>query len=123
MKQAVYIFLLLIVLPLSLLAKRTPPKAVTPVEANGVRYSVSGDRRDQYVVATETSSGKELWKTKVFHNDIDSGVEEDVQWVFITNLKLTNDSLLAKDEKSRCYSISLKTHRARKQLWCDADFR
>ena len=34
-----------------------------------------------------------------------------VQWVFITNLKLMENSLFVRDEKARCYSVNLKTHR------------
>ena len=41
-------------------------------------------------------------------------LEEDVQWVFISDLKLDEDSLLVRDEKNRCYSIQLNTRRVRK---------
>jgi len=96
-------------------AKRMPPKPVSPVVADGVQYSAAGDGRDQYVVASEASSGKVLWKVKVFHNDINFAMEEDVQWVFITNLKLLDNSLLVRDEKSRCYSVDLGGKHVKKQ--------
>jgi hypothetical protein len=104
-----------------LLAKRTNPEPVAPVVAGGVRYSASGDGRDQYVVAEEVSNGKLLWKTKVFHNRIKFWVEEDVQWVFITNLKLVGDSIFVRDEQVRCYSIDLKRKHVKKQN-CDGIF-
>jgi len=95
-------------------AKRVPPKPVVPVVADGVRYSAEGDGREQYVVATDTSTGRQLWKAEVFHTHIKFWVEEDVQWVFITNLRLMDNSLFVRDEKARCYSVDLKTHRMRK---------
>jgi hypothetical protein len=75
-------------------AKRIPPKPVSPVVFDGIRYAAEGDGRDQYVVAADASSGKVLWRVKVFHNHIKFWMEEDVQWIYITDLKLGNNSLL-----------------------------
>jgi hypothetical protein len=96
-------------------AKRLPPKEVTPVVSDGIQYSVAGDGRNQYVVATDVKSGDALWKVRVFNNRIKSGLEGDVQWVFITDLQLVGSSLFAKDEKERCYAVSLKTQKVTKQ--------
>lgn len=96
------------------MAKRVNPKPVAPVTANGVEYSADGDGRNQYVSATDISTAKELWRVKVFHTRIKPWVEEDVQWVFITDLKLVDDSLAIRDERARCYLLSLKTHQVRK---------
>ncbi len=95
-------------------AKRMNPKPVPPVVSRGIRYSADGDGRDQYAVASDASSGKQLWKVKVFHTDIKFWIEEDVQWVFITDLKVIDSSLFVRDEKARCYSVDLNTHRVRK---------
>lgn len=73
------------------LAKRVPLKPVPPVVADGIRYSAEGDPRNQYVVATDVATDKLLWKVRVFHMHIKFWIgEEDVQWVFITNLKLAD---------------------------------
>ena len=91
-------------------AKRVPPKDVPPVVVNSTRYSVNGDGRDSYVVATDVPSGKELWRVKVFHTRIEFWRgEEDNQWVFIGDLKSPGNSLLVRDERNRCYSIDLDT--------------
>jgi len=95
-------------------AKILPPRPVAPVINNGVRYSADRDGRDQYVVATDISTGKELWKVKVFHTRIKFWVEEDVQWVFITDLRLMDTSLFVRDGKARCYSVDVSSHRVRK---------
>jgi hypothetical protein len=102
----------------SVTAKRVPPKPVTPVVSGGIRYSAKGDGRDQYVVAEDSASGQELWRVKVFHNRIKFWDEEDVQWVFITNLKLADNSLLVRDERSRCYSVNLRKKHVKK-LQCE----
>jgi hypothetical protein len=102
----------LVALPVQ--AKRAAPKPVAPVTAAGVIYSASGDGVDQYVVARDASSGRELWKVKVFHTRIMFWMEPDVQLVFITDLKLMGKSLLVRDERSRCYSIGLARRRVRR---------
>jgi hypothetical protein len=99
-------------------AKRLPPKPVPPVISGGIRYSAEGDGRNQYLVAEDASTGKELWRVKVFHNHIKFWVEEDVQWVFITNLKLEGGSILVADEMARCYAVSLRQKQVKKRQ-CD----
>lgn len=100
-------------------AKRLPPEPVTPVVHEGIKYSANGDGRDQYLVATDMKSGNKLWRVRVFHNQIKPGLEEDVQWVFITDLKLVGSSVFVKDERERCYSVDLKTRRVMKQTCGD----
>lgn len=95
-------------------AKRIAPKHVPPVVANGVQYSAEGDGRDGYVAATDEASGRILWRVKVFHTRIKFWREEDNQWLFISDLKLSGDTLLVRDEKNRCYSINRNTRRMRK---------
>jgi hypothetical protein len=98
----------------SAMAKIMPPKPVVPVEANGVRYSADRDGQDQYAVATDIATGKQMWKVKVFHTPIRFWIEEDVQWVFITDLRLMDNTLFVRDGKARCYAVDVKTQRVRK---------
>lgn len=95
-------------------AKIAPPKPVPPVESGGVKYSADRDGKDQYVLATDTTTGKQLWRVKVFHTHIKPWIEEDVQWAFITDLKLVKNSLFLRDGKERCYAVDVKTHAVRK---------
>jgi hypothetical protein len=102
-------------------AKRVPPKPVAPVVADGIRYSAEGDGKDSYVVATDEASGKTLWRAKVFHTRIEFWRgEEDNQWLFISDLKPVGNNLLIRDEKNRCYSISMSTKRVKKAPCGDA---
>ena len=96
-------------------AKRVPPKLVAPIVVDGIGYSADGDGKDSYVVASDEASGRTLWRVKVFHTRTKFWRgEEDNQWLFISDLKLAGDFLLARDEKNRCYSIHLKTKRVKK---------
>jgi hypothetical protein len=95
-------------------AKIAPPKPVVPVEANGVRYSADRDGKDQCAVATDVATGRQLWKVRVFHTHIKFWIEEDVQWVFITDLKLMDNSLFVRDGKRRCYAVDINSHHVRK---------
>ena len=84
-------------------AKRSTPKPVPPVIYKGITYSAPNNNgMFNYVLASD-STGRELFRIKVFDMPIDANLEEDVQWVFITALRLSGGSLLVKDEKGRCY--------------------
>lgn len=104
----------LLVIPLNLSAKRVARPVVNPVVRGGVEYSAQGDGRTGYVVATETATRKELWRAKIFHIHVKFWVEGDNQWIFISDLKLVNNALLVRNEKSRCYSVDLTTKHVKK---------
>lgn len=100
------------------LAKRAAPKPVAPVAYKGTTYTAPNqDGTKAYVVASD-SKGKELFRTKIFDVPIDQKLEEDIQWVFITDLKSDGDSLLVRDEKGRCFAIDLSTHTVKRKSWC-----
>jgi hypothetical protein len=100
---------------LSAFAKRLPPKPVPAVVNAGIQYSAAGDGRTQYVVATDLNTSRELWRVMIFRNSINAQLEEDVQSVFITNLKLVGDSLLVKDEKNRCYRLEVASRHVKRE--------
>jgi hypothetical protein len=110
---------LLLFIPLGLFAKRAAPKPVPPVIQNGVKYSAPNDNgRIGHIVASEVRGGKTLWDIKIFEIEIDPKLEEDVQWVFITELHLGGNLLRIRDERSRCYSLNLATKKVKKQIIC-----
>jgi hypothetical protein len=91
-------------------AKRLAPKPVPPVVYRGTTYSVPNDNgRIGYIVASD-SAGRNLFQIKIFETKIDPNLEEDVQWIFITELKLAGSRLIVTDEKSRCYTVELETN-------------
>jgi hypothetical protein len=105
---------LLLTVPITLFAKRVSPQPASPIVHNNIKYSAEGDGRTGYVVATDVSSGKELWRAEIFHVHLKPFLEEDVQWVFINCLKVTDSALLVRDEKSRCYRLNLDTRHVEK---------
>jgi hypothetical protein len=100
-----------LVVPLGLWAKRTPPKPVAPVTGDGVTYSPSGDGVEEFVVAAEAESGKELWRAKIYTVPIKKELETDVQTIYITKLKLSGATLYVRDEAKRCYGVDVKTQK------------
>jgi hypothetical protein len=114
MRLRLFLSLAVLAVPTVLWAKRVPPKPVNPVVHAGITYSAAADSRGGYVIATETSTGKELWRTKIFSVHMKPWMEVDVQWVFITDLKLDANALLIRDEKSRCYRLDLDKKRVKK---------
>jgi hypothetical protein len=100
-------------------AKRAAPVPVPPIVYNGITYSAPNrDGRAAYVVATDSSSGQQLFRVKIFDVAIDPKLEEDVQWIFINGLKLSGNSLFVKDERGRCFSIDLGTKKVKKEFHC-----
>jgi hypothetical protein len=87
---------------------------VNPVVKGNVKYSAQGDGRTGFVIASEVTTGKELWRAEIFHIHLKPLLEEDVQWVFINDLKLLDDTLLVRDERSHCYRVDLATRQVRK---------
>ena len=103
-----------------LFGKRAAPEPVAPVTYEGIKYSApNDDGRIGYVQASD-SLGKHLFRIKVFQTKINPNLEEDVQWVFISGLRLVGNSLWVKDERSRCYSINLGTKAVEKKPECGA---
>ena len=101
-----------------LFAKRAAPEPVAPVSYRAIKYSApNDDGRIGYVQASD-SVGKRLFRINVFETKIDLSLEEDVQWIFITGLKVVGNSLWVRDEKSRCYSINLDTKAVEKKTGC-----
>lgn len=121
-KRRAIVILLCLLVSVCAAAKRVPPKPVPPIVADGVRYSADGDGKDSYVVATDNTTGKQLWAVKVFHTRTHwwRG-EEDNQWLFISDMKLAGTVLLVRDEKNRCYAVYVKTRRAKKHA-CEGAF-
>lgn len=108
------LILISILLVRLLYAKRIEPQPVSPVSSSGIEYSAGGDGRVQYVVATDTATSRQLWKVKIFRTHVKPWIEEDNQWVFITNLKLNGNTLVIRDEKARCYDLDLMTKRVKR---------
>jgi hypothetical protein len=102
--------LIALLVPLAAQAKRVPPPKVEPVVHDGVKYVAPNDEgRRGYIQAWDTNANKMLWEVTVFRNTINPALEEDVQWVFIKELKIEAGKLIVVSERNRAYSVDLKT--------------
>jgi hypothetical protein len=76
-------------------AKRLSPAKVDPVVYEGVRYVAPNDVGCRgYIEAWNVETNKKLWELTIFTNYVDPNLEEDVQWVFITALKIQDGRLM-----------------------------
>ena len=109
---ALCIFLIGSIVPV--LAKRSAPVAVAPIEIKGVQYSAPHDAM-AFVVATDVSSGKELWRVRIYEVRVNANLERDVQDVFIASLAEKDGSLLITNERCEKYALDLQTRKVTRQ--------
>ena len=110
MLRLVLIFSAITLLPCLAPAKRASPPKVEPVIHDGIRYvAPNDDGRRAYIEAWDVQTNKKLWDLTVFTNRIDTKLEEDVQWIFINELSVRDDTLLVTSEHGRRYQVDLRT--------------
>ena len=95
-------------------AKRAAPGPVAPVLFKGVEYSAPHDAMG-FVVATGISSGKELWRARIYEVRVDANLERDVQDVFITSLEMKEGTLIITSERGGKFALDLKTRKVTRQ--------
>jgi hypothetical protein len=91
-------------------AKRAAPDPVEPVTVRGTTYSAPPGAMG-FVVARNASSGKELWRQRIYDIPIDPARERDVQDVFITSLRARRDTLLVRNERGEVFVLDLRTRK------------
>lgn len=100
------VFLLFLLLPAFVEAKRIAPLTVSPVIYKGVKF-IAPVSRMGWVEAWDVQSGEKVWDKKVYSVFINPLMEADVQWVFIASLSIENGKLLVVDERPRRYKVSI----------------
>jgi hypothetical protein len=97
-------------LPCLAAAKRIPLAKVAPVVYEGIRYvAPNDDGRRAYIEAQDIPTNRKLWDLTVFTNRIDPKLEEDIQWVFISELSFRDGTLIVKSERGTTYQVELRT--------------
>jgi outer membrane protein assembly factor BamB len=113
----------------SALAKRAEPKPVPALISGNIKYiapdvlpnhrSIYGkstcSEKSMCVEARNKKTGKLLWQVEVYPIEIDPTVELDVQYVYITSLKIERGQLIIKNESGQVYVVDLKTHKVAKR--------
>lgn len=98
------------------MGKRAAPAEIEPIIHGGVRYTVPHfaslnegmEHNGGYVEATDMRTDKRIWLKEVYRPGYRSGLERDVQDVFITSMSLEGDKLVIIDEEGRRFDIPLK---------------
>ncbi len=107
MKRILLSILVLAVVASTAWGKRGPAPVVDPVLADGVKYVAPNDNgRRGYIQAWDIATSELLWEETVYTVATRPLLEEDVQWVFIAELTLVGDSLVAKDERGKTYAVN-----------------
>jgi hypothetical protein len=110
MKLAILTGLAMVTLSTSASAKRTAPTEVQPVIHEGMRYvAPNDDGRRGYIEAWNVATNKKLWELTLFTNRIDPNLEEDVQWVFIKELRIQDGRLIVTSERGTTYQVDVNT--------------
>lgn len=100
----------MVVLSTSASAKRTAPTEVEPVVHEGMRYvAPNDDSRRGYIEAWNVATNKKLWELTLFTNRIDPNLEEDVQWVFVKELRIQDSRVMVTSERGTTYQVDVKT--------------
>jgi hypothetical protein len=82
--------------------------------ANSVEYSAPHEQMG-FVVATDLSTHKKLWRVRIYTVHIDPALERDVQDVFITSLSFERGGLVITNESGDRYILDLATRKVAKQ--------
>jgi hypothetical protein len=96
------------------LAKRVAPAEVPPIVIGGVRYTAPQflnpcGQPGGCLVASDVTTGAQLWSLKVYCTKYDPNLETDVQDVFITSLAAQEGALVVANEKGQRFSIDVNT--------------
>src|SRR5665213_1885834 len=93
-------------------AKRVAPKPVTPVVHSGVQYAAPNeDGIEGQIEARNAKTGKKLWDVVIYKNKVKPNLEEDIQWVFITELAIRGDTLRVTNERGEIFTLDLTTRK------------
>ncbi len=97
------------------LAKRAAPSNIRPVVVNGVEYRAPlGVEKIGFVQAWDVAKNKLLWEKKVYSSPHNPLLEQDVQWVFITELQLKNGLIFVTNERGERFSLDTESKKVEK---------
>lgn len=102
-----------LITPINLYAKRKFPEDVQSVTHAGIRYEaphfdVKRKQNGGYIKAFDQNTNKHLWTVQIYKTTYQSSVEQDVQDIFITSIKIKERTLFIYDEKNRIFQLNLK---------------
>ncbi len=90
------------------LAKRGPAPKVKPLNYRQLQFRAPNTLETMgWVQAWDRKTGQMVWDHRVYTITIDPDMEEDVQWKFITSLKIRGGKLLVENENGEKFTVEL----------------
>jgi len=92
------------------LAKRAEPKPVNPIIKDGIEYSAPLEPNQiGFVIATWQKTKRVIWNRQIYtvKYEYKRGLEKDVQWFFISKLRLADNKLIITNELGYEYELDL----------------
>lgn len=96
--------------------KRAEPKEVAPLIYRGVKYIAphfttqnKQVQRGGLIEAWDVKANKKLWDLQVYEIKYDPKLEQDVQDVFITSIKIVQGKLVVTNERHDIYEVDVDT--------------
>jgi hypothetical protein len=119
-KKLILLAIAFLFFPANSYALRIAPKPVLPIDHNDVIYSAPhsflllGDSNEQnqiggYILARDKKTKRIKWLVQIYVTEFSKNLEEDVQIVCITEIKMDGELLMIKDEKGRTFSLNINT--------------
>ncbi|WP_372367101.1 hypothetical protein [Candidatus Uabimicrobium sp. HlEnr_7] len=105
----IYAFVLLSVfIPVLTLAKIVPPKPVVPIVHNGIEYSAPHNHMG-CIYAKDVETKRVVWWKQVYVVKYNIHLERDVQYVFITSIKIDGIHLIVTNSRNKTYKLNINT--------------
>ncbi len=109
MKRLMVLLAVFVMLSVSTVhAKRAAPAKVPPVTAGQIEYRAPRSQMG-CVEAWDTKSNEMIWRRQIYVVKYTVGLERDVQDVFITTLKLKDNTFIVTNERKSEYELDLDT--------------
>jgi len=101
-------------------ASRIWDEKLTPehlaIVADGVTYIpayeyYSQERKISFLEARDATTNKLLWRQKVYEVPYIRGLEDDVQDIPITSLRIENGSVIVENQTGEVYAVDIESHK------------
>lgn len=88
--------------------KRGPIEVAKPIQYKGLEYQAHEDPEKMGIVTVvDHITNKEVGRLRIYKPFIWPFLEKDVQWVFITDMKINWPFLYVVNEKGKKYSLNI----------------
>jgi outer membrane protein assembly factor BamB len=92
-------------------SRANAPAEIPPIIYNDIRIVAENSSPENMgiVQAFDVNTKKLIWSTKVYKVKIKRNIEDDTQWIFISEMKIVGDKLVIVNEKKEIYNLDPNT--------------